>query len=64
MTQKETRAQATNHQRAHMQEHSDTIPRFTLRGEELPMTRRQELMVGALFTACGLAIVLLAGVFA
>ena len=64
MQEKENARRAWKHGRAYVREHSDTIPRFGLRGEELPMTRRQELMVGALFTACGLAIVLLAGVFA
>ena len=64
MQEKENARRAWKTERANVREHSDTIPRFGLRGEELPMTRRQELMVGALFTACGLAMVLLAGVFA
>lgn len=61
MSRKEKRAGAAT-VGAHVQKHEQSIARFSLRGEELPMTRRQELMVGAVFVAVGLLIVLSAGV--
>lgn len=61
MRGKENARQAWEASRAHVRKHDGIIAR--LRGEELPLSRKEERLLGVVFTVCGFATVM-AGVLA
>ena len=57
MSGKENARQAWKTKRAHVRDHDESIAHA-----DWPMTRREEIALGALFTGVSLVIVLLAGI--